>query len=438
MASTGKKKKKTFQLKEEIKLDVNTITKIATERKKSGLIMANAADVPLWLTDDELSKNITVKRAKPAIFDESPLKGTFTDGFAMYSTFTDVESCDIQFAINMNGNEFINTITKMFSKTEDGVLDFFIYYSGIGKSFNGDWIGYDEDNDKLNIITINTIIKKWQCRPNKNKNQYLLIISDTNYSGIWVSKAIDRNLLKKENILVQSSVGREETSFEMTIGEIKPPCWVMQICCGKFTHNWLEICQSKFYDKKDCVLDMKGSFVVLDKKKIWDENEEYYAETDHPMSNILGKNDEKTMICIPCYGYGDLHDNDGMTIFDGNIEQDLAKVLDEITKEDNKEEEKEKEKGVKFVDLKKGDDGKLGGKRMSHLPQPSVRRLNLLQGVVGGLQLKHRKKKSRHVSTYSRGFIFTKVLKDIRQLVMGDEEDDDEDNDDNNKDWIDD
>ena len=94
-------------------------------------------------------------------------------------------------------------------------------------------------------------------------------------------------MLKKENILIQSSVGRDEPSLEMTIGEIKPPCWVMQICCGKFTHSWLEICQSQFYDIKDAVIDMKGSFVVLNKKLVWDNNDDYYADTDHPMIILL-------------------------------------------------------------------------------------------------------------------------------------------------------
>merc|ERR1711902_367996 len=92
---------------------------------------------------------------------------------------------------------------------------------------------------------------------------------------------------------------------------------------------------------------------------------------------------------------------------------------------------------VEIVKLKK-DGNNLGAKRRtSHLPQPSVRRLNLLQGVVGGMKLKkHKKKKSRHISTYSRGFVFTKVLKDIRQLVMG--SDDENDDNENDKDWIDD
>ena len=145
---------------------------------------------------------------------------------------------------------------QMFNKTKDGVQDFFIYYSGTAKSYNGDWMCYDEENDRMDIIPIDKIIKKWQNRPNKNKNQYLLIITDTNYSGIWVSKTTDRKLLQKENILIQSSVHREGTSLEMTIGEIKPPCWVMQIVCGKFTHSWLEICQSEFYKIKDA--DKKG------------------------------------------------------------------------------------------------------------------------------------------------------------------------------------
>ena len=78
----------------------------------------------------------------------------------------------------------------------------------------------------------------------------------------------------------------------------------------------------------------------------------------------------------------------------------------------------------------------MGGKRTSHLPQPSVRRLNLLQGVVGGLTLKHSKKKSRHVSAYSRGFVFSKVLHEIRQLVMGSDDEDEQHDNDNDKDWI--
>eukprot|EP01084_Bolivina_argentea_P172764 299230_1 len=433
MSSSGKKKKKTFQLKEESKLDVNTITKIAKERKKYGLIISNSADVPLWMSDDELpniNNNIIVKRPKPPVFAESPLKGTFTDGYAMYSTFMDVENVDIKFGINMNGSEILNFIAKMFKQTENGVLDFFIYYSGIGKSFNGDWLGYNEDEDQMNIIPLTAIVKKWKQRPNKNKNQYLLIVSDTNYSGIWVSKAKDLKLLQKHNILVQSSVGRDESSLEMTIGEIKPPCWISQIICGKFTHNWIEIAQSKFYNKKDAIINMKGSFVILDKKIIWDKNEEYFAETDNPMSNIYGTNDEKTIVIIPAFGY------DIDQIFNGgNIEQELQNVLAEIKQDDQQEEKKEK--NVQYATLKGGNKGNTltTKRRTSHLPQPSVRRLNLLQGVVGGMKLKrHKKMKSRHVSTYSRGFIFTKVLKDIRHLVMGSDEDDQ--NNDDNDDWI--
>ena len=77
-----------------------------------------------------------------------------------------------------------------------------------------------------------------------------------------------------------------------------------------------------------------------------------------------------------------------------------------------------------------------GGKQREsgHLPKPSVRRLNLLQGVVGGMELKkHQKKKSRHVSTYSRGFVFSRVLKDIRHLVMG--SDDEETEEEENSEW---
>eukprot|EP01084_Bolivina_argentea_P027162 50516_1 len=426
MSSSEKKRKrrKTFALKEEAHIDVETLTKIAKERQKCGLIVSNAAELPLWMSDDELSKNILIKRERPPIFSESPLKGTFTDGFAMYSTFLDVENTEVRFAVNMNGREFMNSLTSLFKETENGVNDFFIYYSGIGKSFNGDWLCYDEEDDKLNIIPLNLIVKKWKARPAANKNQYLLLVADTNYSGIWVSKAKDMKVLQRHNILVQSAVGRDEPSLEMTIGEIKPPCWVSQIICGKFTHNWLEIACSPFYNIEDAVIAMKGSFVVLNKQIVWDSNEEYYAESDHPMSNLNGPNDEKTMVVIPAFGYH----ADAMI----DIDEEIDAVLAEINKDD------EEKKQPETVALKKGGNHLKVKRRTSHLPQPSVRRLNLLQGVVGGLKLKkHRKMKSRHVSTYSRGFIFTKVLTDIRHMVMGsDDEEYDDITKENNTDWI--
>jgi len=420
MASNSiKKRRSTFRLTEKIDCNAKTITKIATGRSKCGLVIANSADVPLWLSDDELSKNIS-KCPKPDLFDESPLKGTFTDGFAMYSTFVDVENCSVKLAINATGSQVLKSITNMFRETINGVKDFFIYYSGTGKSFNGDWMCHNEESDSVSIIPLDRIVSKWKSRPNPNKTQYLLIISDTNYSGIWVSKAKDRKLLQRENILVQSAVGRQEPSLEMTIGEIKPPCWITQIVCGKFTHNWLEICSSPFYDTEDAVIDMKGSFVVLNRTKVWDENEVYFAETDHPMSNAVGPNEECTMIGIPCYGYS----------IDGDEEE---------------ENDDHKTNGVNGNGINGiGGDGDSNGVRFQigngskqresgHLPKPSVRRLNLLQGVVGGMALKkHQKKKSRHVSTYSRGFVFNQMLKDIRHLVMGS---DDEETEDENSEW---
>ena len=375
--------------------------------------------------------NISVKHPKPGIFAESPLKGTFTDAFAMYSTFSDVENCSVKMAINPNGSEILKSITEMFSETEKGVLDFFIYYSGIGKSFNGDWLSYDPNNDKLNIVPLTAIVSKWKARPNASKQQYLLIISDTNYSGIWVSKAKDYKTLQKHNIIVQSAVGREEASCEMAIGEIKPPCWVTQIVCGKFTHNWLEIASSQFYAIDNAVVDIKGSFVVLNKQMVWDQNEEYFAMTDTPMSNVFGANDEKTMVIIPAFGYNleSEFNNDS-----DDIESELQIVWSEMATEEKSE------SSVQYMALKSGTKQKLKPvqRRTSHLPQPSVRRVNLLQSVLGGLKLKkHKKKKSRHVSTYSRGFVFTKVLTDIRHMVMGSDDDENDGNDDD-PDWIDD
>lgn len=414
--NSHKKRRSTFRLTEKIDFNADTITKIATARSKCGLIISNSADVPMWLSDDDLSKNIT-RRPKPGLFEESPLKGTFTDGFAMYSTFSDVENCSVRLTINGTGAQVLKSITNMFNQTTNGVKDFFIYYSGTGKSFNGDWMFHtEESDDSVSIIPLDRIVSKWKSRPNSNKNQYLLILSDTNYSGIWVSKARDRKLLRRENILVQSAVGRQEPSLEMTIGEIKPPCWITQIVCGKFTHNWLEICASPFYQTQNAVIDMKGSFVILDRTKVWDEKEAYFAETDHPMSNVIGPNEQRTMIGIPCYGYN----------------------IDHIEDEEEVEEEERKDDGDGNGKLKNGqvDQLQIGGKQREsgHLPKPSVRRLNLLQGVVGGMELKkHQKKKSRHVSTYSRGFVFSRVLKDIRHLVMG--SDDEETEEEENSEW---
>ena len=439
MASSSlKKRRSTFRLSEQVDFDAGTITKIATARSKCGLVIANSADPPLWLlSDDELSQNIS-KRPKPALFEESPLKGTFTDGFAMYSTFPDVENCSVKLAVNATGSEVLKSVTNMFKETANGVKDFFIYYSGTGKSFNGDWMCHNEESDRVNIIPLDRLVSKWKSRPNPNKNQYLLILSDTNYSGIWVSKAKDRKLLQRENILVQSAVGRQEPSLEMTIGEIKPPCWITQIVCGKFTHNWLEICASPFYDREKAVIDMKGSFVVLDRRAVWDENDEYFAETDHPMSNVSGPNEECTMIGIPCYGYTVHHDADD----DGDAVIDSVHGDDEEKKDDG-DGNKGMRNGVRFGDhvpdksrLQIGSNGPNASqhRESGHLPKPSVRRLNLLQGVVGGMQLKkHKKKKSRHVSTYSRGFVFTRVLKEVRHMVMGSE--DEEETEDENSEW---
>eukprot|EP00485_Elphidium_margaritaceum_P002856 CAMPEP_0202698608 /NCGR_PEP_ID=MMETSP1385-20130828/11874_1 /ASSEMBLY_ACC=CAM_ASM_000861 /TAXON_ID=933848 /ORGANISM="Elphidium margaritaceum" /LENGTH=458 /DNA_ID=CAMNT_0049355361 /DNA_START=33 /DNA_END=1409 /DNA_ORIENTATION=+ len=453
--ASPKRRKKSFQLKEKLNLDASTITKIANERKKRGLIVANCAEVPLWIHNHEIASNFLVQREKPAIFDDSPLGGTFSDGFAMYSTFVDVENTEVEFGVNMSGTEMLTAISSMFEHTANGVKDFFLYYSGVGKSFNGDWMAHDADHEQLNIVPFKQIVKRWLNRPHADKSQYLLIIADTNYAGIWVSNAKDLRLLQRHNILVQSSVDRMQVSLEMTIGEIKPPCWITQIVCGKFTHHWLQICASKFYAVPDCVVDMKGSFVVLNKQRIWDSNDEYYDESACPMSNCLGPYDEESIVVIPCYGYeqktDDRDDDDedeedaAKEITGDKFSKQLQNVLDDIKREDEQQEAKHaSNNNVQFVPLKSGKQQKLNvQRRTSHLPTPSVRRLNLLHGVVGGIKLKkHKKKKSRHVSTYSRGgFMFTKVLKDIRRIVIGSDDEDDDDNDEaqkNNKDWIDD
>ena len=78
------------------------------------------------------------------------------------------------------------------------------------------------------------------------------------------------------------------------------------------------------------------------------------------------------------------------------------------------------------------------GKRLSHLPQPSVRRLNILDGLKSGnVHLKHlsNTSKTRHKSTHSK-FIFAKVLADIRQLIMPDSDEDDDEDEQTKKEWL--
>lgn len=333
------------------------------------------------------------------------------------------------------------------NKSTNGVQDFFIYYSGIGKSFNGDWIGFDIENDTIHVITLKSIIKIWNKRLNKTKDQYLLIIADTNYSGIWVSKALDRKYLSKYNVLVQSSVGREETAPEITIGEVKSPCWISQITCGKFSHSWLQICNEFVRNSifsTSPIISMKGSFVILNKSKVWDNNEQHYSQSICPINNFQSiANAEQSLICIPCYGFYDESEDKNQhhrvhvqTESDDDIhtilqELNVDQLLDEINNDGMDEEKNEKRLNLK---TKMENNNVVQWKSRCLLPQPSVRRLNILQGVKLGVELKHAKKVSRHISTYSRGFVFSAVLADIRQLIMGSDSDGD-DNEDNEFDW---
>ena len=291
------------------KFGIHEITEIVTKRKKAGLVISNCASIPQWLPNEQLPQNIVQKIGKDNhIFDSKsqtmipPLQSTFTDGYAMYTTYKQVENCEIDFIANVNGKDLLDAIDSLFSKSKEGFNDFFIHYSGFSEHATGNWMAYDSEKEGFHVIKFEKLLKRWNQRPkllNKEKNnneielhrkdQYCLIVSDSNFSGVWASRANIKKVINS-NLIVQSAVSREEEATELNIGQIVNG-WITQIVCSKFTHCWIEMSNTfiKNDEKFKSVLNMKGSFVMLDKSIIWDKNNEYHSDLDHPMCNLEGR-----------------------------------------------------------------------------------------------------------------------------------------------------
>lgn len=313
------------------KISIHEITEIVTQRKKAGLIISNCASIPPWLPNEHLPTNIVQKIGKDShIFDSKsqtvipPLQSTFTDGYAMYTTYSHVANCEVDFIANVNGADLLDAVDSLFAKSKEGFNDFFIHYSGFSEYATGNWMAYDDKNEGFHVIKFDKMLKRWKQRPRmivKKKNdkkddkkenkkedetkeskekkdpevekhredQHCLIVSDTNFSGVWASRAQKKNAIKS-NLIVQSAVAREEEATELKIGQIVNG-WITQIVCSKFTHCWIEMANNfiKSDEKFASVLEMKGSFVMLNKEIIWDNNSEYKSDVDHPMCNLEGK-----------------------------------------------------------------------------------------------------------------------------------------------------
>ncbi|ETO23614.1 hypothetical protein RFI_13567 [Reticulomyxa filosa] len=206
-------------------------------------------EIPQWLSDEHLPKEVLAKRdedwsevwtknVEKGEIRANNLQGTFTDGYALYRTLSQVENVNwIRFACNINKNELQSYLNEMFTinteaKTNGNPLtiadDFIIYYSGLAKEFNGDWVGYDIATQELQYISLRMLSQKWvdfkqrlkayDASVNTNADnvsstvtsnvhdKWFLIVSDTNYSGIWATKAVDQKLFQQHQLLIQSSV----------------------------------------------------------------------------------------------------------------------------------------------------------------------------------------------------------------------------------------
>ncbi|ETO24985.1 hypothetical protein RFI_12159 [Reticulomyxa filosa] len=141
---------------------------------------------------------------------------------------------------------------------------------------------------------------------------------------------------------------------------------------------------------------MCGSFVMLNRSVEWDE------KNSLPMSNVKPSHAsqvENTLICVPTYGGAEDDDDD---------DDDDGGESDEDAKDNANGKARKKKMEI----------------QMTH--RWKSLRINLLESIKkSDVNLKHAKQKTKfHSVTNSRGFGLEKKLKQIRQMVNGDNEND--------------
>lgn len=124
-------------------------------------------------------------------------------------------------ASQLGKEEVMQSLKELFQRDDGDIKQ--VYYSGHGTAYEGNWCFENAEGEVCEYVTLEEVMDLWQKHSPDPQSQYLWLVLDCCFSGAWVKKAKQENML----VTVCASCCEDEVSKEDELG-------------GYFLKDWLD------------------------------------------------------------------------------------------------------------------------------------------------------------------------------------------------------